>query len=124
MIEFEINVPDIKLRGDVEKLKQVFLNLLNNCIDAIYQNGKIEIKAQLQGEDMILIDVQDNGCGVPNPEKLFEPFFTSKNLGTGLGLSISQNILRQHKGDLYLLRSKPTETIFRIEYPVKQKTVK
>lgn len=118
-IEFEIAVPDIKLRGDVEKLKQVFLNLLNNSIDAIYQNGKIEINSEIFESDKIIIDIKDNGCGVPNPDKLFEPFFTTKNLGTGLGLSISQNILRQHKGDLYLLRSKPTETIFRIEFPIK-----
>lgn len=117
-IELEINIPDIKLRGDIEKLKQVFLNLLNNSIDAIYQIGKIEITALINGDNKIIIDIKDNGSGVPNPDKLFDPFFTTKNLGTGLGLSISQNILRQHKGDLYLLRSKPTETIFRIEFPL------
>lgn len=123
-ISFEFEGPEIKIRGDVEKLKQVFLNILLNAVDAIYENGKIKIVADLDSErNVLVIDVIDNGSGVPHPEKLFEPFHTTKNLGTGLGLSISQNILKNHKGDLYLLRSKPTETIFRIELPYNQTTL-
>lgn len=120
-ITFEFEGPEIKIKGDVEKLKQVFFNILLNAVDAIFENGKIKIKAELNdNQDMLIIDIIDNGSGVPYPEKLFEPFHTTKNLGTGLGLSISQNILKNHKGDLYLLRSKPTETIFRIELPYNQ----
>lgn len=120
-ISFEFNCPEIKIRGDVDKLKQVFLNILLNSIDAIYENGRIKIEAKFEEiNDKFIIDIIDNGSGVPFPEKLFEPFHTTKNLGTGLGLSISQNILRNHKGDLYLLKSKPTETIFRIELPYNQ----
>jgi signal transduction histidine kinase len=122
-IDFEFEGPEIKIRGDVEKLKQVFLNILLNAVDAIYENGKIRIVADVDADrDMLIIDVIDNGSGVPYPEKLFEPFHTTKNLGTGLGLSISQNILKNHKGSLFLLRSKPTETIFRIELPYNQTT--
>jgi signal transduction histidine kinase len=120
-ISFEYDCPEIKIRGDVDKLKQVFLNIILNSIDAIYENGKISIEVNLnETNDKFIIDIIDNGSGVTFPEKLFEPFHTTKNLGTGLGLSISQNILRNHKGDLYLLRSKPTETIFRIELPNNQ----
>jgi len=120
-IAFEFECPEIRIRGDVEKLKQVFLNILLNAVDAIYENGKIRIIAVLDSEDeKLIIDIIDNGSGVPYPDKLFEPFHTTKNLGTGLGLSISQNILKNHKGNLYLLRSKPTETIFRIELPFNQ----
>jgi len=122
-ISFESECPEIKVRGDVEKLKQVFLNILLNAVDAIYENGKIKIMAVLNADhNMLIIDVIDNGSGVPFPDKLFEPFHTTKNLGTGLGLSISQNILKNHKGALYLLRSKPTETVFRIELPYNQTT--
>lgn len=122
-IDFEFEGPEIKIRGDVEKLKQVFLNILLNAVDAIYENGKIRIVADVDADrNMLIIDVIDNGSGVPNPDKLFEPFHTTKNLGTGLGLSISQNILKNHKGDLFLLRSRPTETIFRIELPYNQTT--
>ena len=120
-ISFEYDCPEIKIRGDVDKLKQVFLNILINSIDAIYENGKIRIEAKFDEiNNKFIVDIIDNGSGVPFPEKLFEPFHTTKNLGTGLGLSISQNILRNHKGDLYLLKSKPTETIFRIELPYNQ----
>jgi C4-dicarboxylate-specific signal transduction histidine kinase len=92
-----------------------------NAVDAIYENGKIRIAANLDYErNKLIIDIIDNGSGVPYPDKLFEPFHTTKNLGTGLGLSISQNILKNHNGDLYLLRSKPTETVFRIELPYNQ----
>jgi signal transduction histidine kinase len=122
-IDFEFEGPEIKIRGDVEKLKQVFLNILLNAVDAIYENGKIRIVADVDADsNMLIIDVIDNGSGVPYPDKLFEPFHTTKNLGTGLGLSISQNILKNHKGDLFLLRSRPTETIFRIELPYNQTT--
>ncbi|MFA7361791.1 MAG: response regulator [Candidatus Kapaibacterium sp.] len=116
-IEFKTSM--VKIRGDVEKLKQVFLNLIINAIDAIYENGRIEINSFINNKDIFIIDIKDNGCGVADPNKLFEPFHTTKNLGTGLGLSISQNILRSHDGDLYLLSSKPNETIFRIELPLK-----
>lgn len=115
-INFYYETPEVKIKGDVEKLKQVFLNLIINASDAIFENGTIKIKAYIDNEKQrFYVDIIDNGSGVPNPDKLFEPFHTTKNLGTGLGLSISQNILKQHNGDLYLVSSKPTETIFRIE---------
>ncbi len=117
-ITIEFKTPSVKIRGDVEKLKQVFLNLILNAIDAIYENGRIEINSFMKSNDRFVIDITDNGSGVADPDKLFEPFHTTKNLGTGLGLPISQNILRSHDGDLYLLSSKPTETIFRIELPL------
>ena len=115
-IDFTFDSPEVKIKGDVEKLKQVFLNLIINAIDAIYENGKIMIKAHINDENKkFCVDIIDDGSGVANPEKIFEPFHSTKNLGTGLGLSISQNILRHHNGDLYLVSSKPSETIFRIE---------
>lgn len=117
-ISFTYKIPNVKIKGDLEKLKQVFLNLIINAIDAIYENGKIEINSFINSDDKFIIDIKDNGCGIADPVKLFEPFHTTKNLGTGLGLPISQNILRSHSGNLYLLSSKPTETIFRIELPL------
>jgi signal transduction histidine kinase len=117
-IIFENKIPDIKIKGDLEKLKQVFLNLILNSVDAIFEDGKITIKSEVDSKTSNLcISVIDNGCGVANSEKMFEPFYTSKNLGTGLGLSISQNIVKQHNGELKLHSSKPGETIFHILLP-------
>ncbi len=117
-IDIEFKTTKVKVRGDIEKLKQVFLNLIINAIDAIYENGRIEINSSTNRKDKFVIEIKDNGCGIADTSKLFEPFYTTKNLGTGLGLPISQNILRRHDGNLYLLSSKPNETIFRIELPL------
>lgn len=117
-IDIEFKTTKVKVRGDIEKLKQVFLNLIINAIDAIYENGRIEINSFTNRKDKFIIEIKDNGCGIADTSKLFEPFYTTKNLGTGLGLPISQNILRRHDGNLYLLSSKPNETIFRIELPL------
>jgi signal transduction histidine kinase len=117
-ITFDNQIPEIKIKGDLEKLKQVFLNLILNSVDAIFEDGKITITSDIDNEtNNLCISVIDNGCGVANSEKMFEPFYTSKNLGTGLGLSISQNIVKQHNGELKLLSSKPGETIFHILLP-------
>jgi len=117
-IDFINSVGDVRIKGDFEKLKQVFLNLILNSIDAIFEDGRIEISSVIDnGSGKIYISVADNGCGVANPDKMFDPFYTSKNLGTGLGLSISQNIIKQHNGELVLHSSKPGETVFHIILP-------
>lgn len=117
-IDFKNSIGDVRIKGDFEKLKQVFLNLILNSIDAIFEDGRIEISSVTDnGSGKIYISVTDNGCGVANPDKMFDPFYTSKNLGTGLGLSISQNIIKQHNGKLVLHSSKPGETVFHIILP-------
>ncbi len=117
-IDFKNSIGDVRIKGDFEKLKQVFLNLILNSIDAIFEDGMIEISSVTDnGSGKIYISVTDNGCGVANPDKMFDPFYTSKNLGTGLGLSISQNIIKQHNGELVLHSSKPGETVFHIILP-------
>jgi len=114
-IEFKYSSPEIMIKGDVEKIRQVFLNLILNSVDAIKGKGRIEIECQIKDDKNVIILIKDNGIGIENTEKLFEPFYTTKNLGTGLGLPISNNIIKQHKGKLYLVSSKPGETIFAIE---------
>ena len=117
-IDFKNSIGDVRIKGDFEKLKQVFLNLILNSIDAIFEDGSIEISSVTDnGSGKIYISVTDNGCGVANPDKMFDPFYTSKNLGTGLGLSISQHIIKQHNGELVLHSSKPGETVFHIILP-------
>ncbi len=117
-IDFKNSIGDVRIKGDFEKLKQVFLNLILNSIDAIFEDGRIEVSSATDnGSGKIYISVTDNGCGVANPDKMFDPFYTSKNLGTGLGLSISQNIIKQHNGEIVLHSSKPGETVFHIILP-------
>jgi len=90
--------------GDSQQLQQVFLNILNNAYDAVQeagQRGRINIRTSLRGES-IEVAVTDNGTGITNPERIFDPFYTTKQAGkgTGLGLSICYGIVRAHGGEI------------------------
>jgi signal transduction histidine kinase len=111
------NVEKINVKGDSEKLKQVFINLILNAVDAVSENGYIELYSD-KINDNFNIYIKDNGCGIQDSEKVFEPFFTTKNLGTGLGLPISQNIIEQHSGIMKVINSKEGETVFCITIPI------
>jgi signal transduction histidine kinase len=110
---------NVIINADKEKLNQVFLNMILNSFDAIPDSGEIEISSNCKDDKYVDISIRDNGTGISNPEKIFEPFYTTKNMGTGLGLSISQNIIEQHFGELKLVSTKQGETIFCISLPVK-----
>ena len=116
------NTENICLEADTDKLKQVFINLMDNSIEAVDQNGIIEISSFGDKENnSVSILVKDNGSGIEPELKIFEPFFTTKASGTGLGLSISQKIIEQHSGVFNLAASKKGETIFEIKLPIEQK---
>jgi len=89
---------------DQEQMKQVFLNMLLNAIEATPENGKITVKTRSfvkpEGEPYIQIEITDTGRGIPAEylEDIFTPFFTTKEKGSGLGLSISTQIVQDHKG--------------------------
>jgi PAS domain S-box-containing protein len=90
--------------GDAQQLQQVFLNILNNGYDAVQetgQRGKIIIRTARRGES-IEIAVTDNGTGIADPQRIFDPFYTTKQAGkgTGLGLSICYGIVRAHGGEI------------------------
>jgi signal transduction histidine kinase len=110
-IDFKNNLEKVIIKGDSEKLKQVFINLILNSVDAVSENGIIEFYSDTV-DGKINIFIKDNGCGIPDVERVFEPFFTTKNLGTGLGLPISQNIIEQHSGIMKVISSVEGETIF------------
>ncbi len=111
---------DIIVSADMEKLKQVFLNLIYNAFEAMPDKGVIEIKTE-KIRNKINIYFKDNGYGVEHPEKIFEPFYTTKESGTGIGLALSQKIIEHHDGKLELVTSKPGETIFLITLPLNKK---
>ena len=94
-----------KAFGDGEKLKQVFLNLIQNAIQAISGRGKIILESGfLKTDNMVEISVIDDGPGIPEDyrDKVFDPFFTTKDGGTGLGLSICHSIVEQHHGTIHM----------------------
>lgn len=92
--------------GDPEKLKQVWLNLLNNAKDAIPERGgEIVVNTELRTPlGIVTLRIADSGCGIPPAalKKIFDPFFTTKSVGkgTGLGLSVSFGIIKDHTGEI------------------------
>ncbi|KHF41803.1 hypothetical protein LQ50_00445 [Halalkalibacter okhensis] len=98
-LEFEYEqVPFIY--GLEKQLKQVFINLIRNSIEAIGENGKITIRILNHPDNQICIQVEDNGCGIPKEriERLGEPFYSTKEKGTGLGLMVCYKIIEHHNG--------------------------
>jgi two-component system NtrC family sensor kinase len=90
--------------GDAQQLQQVFLNILNNAYDAVQdagQRGRIIIHTS-RSDQNIEVAISDNGTGVPDTERIFDPFYTTKQAakGTGLGLSICYGIVRAHGGEI------------------------
>ncbi|MBP6396882.1 MAG: tetratricopeptide repeat protein [Saprospiraceae bacterium] len=109
------------VKCQVSKINQVFLNLLDNAIQAISNTGKIKIETTLQGAHCH-ISITDTGMGMDKEiqTKVFEPFFTTKEIGkgTGLGLAISYAIIKEHEGEISV-NSKPNEgTTFVIKLPL------
>jgi len=97
--------------GDRERLKQVWLNLLNNAADAIGQDGVIFIRTRHPSQGRIEVSVADTGTGVSSEHiaNIFDPFFTTKQVGkgTGLGLSVSFGIIKEHGGTISALSPVP-----------------
>jgi two-component system NtrC family sensor kinase len=109
------------IKSDRGQLQQVFLNIINNAMDAVNKGGEISISSWVQDEEMVGVKVRDNGCGIP-PDKLnriFEPFFTTKqrDKGTGLGLSITYGIINKLGGKVSVESEINKGTTFTIELP-------
>jgi PAS domain S-box-containing protein len=93
------------VKGDEEKIKQVFINLLNNALDAIGKDGHVSIRTSSDSKKhSLVITIADTGTGIllKHINKLFDPFFTTKGVGkgTGLGLSVTFGIIKEHGGTI------------------------
>jgi len=99
---------DFKINCDFRKLEAVFANLLTNSIQAIENEGKIELRLS-SDKDSIKLEIEDTGSGIPKSimPKIFDPLFTTKSNGTGLGLAICKTIIEQHGGTI-TVKSNPT----------------
>ena len=108
IIEVETELVDhpLLIRGDLELLKQVFLNLILNAIQAMSKGGKLRISTRKttrqDSAQWAEIRLSDTGCGIATVDlsKIFDPFYTTRNKGTGLGLTIVHNITKMHNGSI------------------------
>ncbi len=115
--------PDLpRFESDRGKLQQIFLNLVNNAFAAMSDGGTLEIRAQLQPDQGIVVTVTDDGCGIPEADmdRIFEPFFSTKKEkgGTGLGLSITYGLVQEIGGTIRVASELGRGTVFTITLPV------
>ena len=113
-VEIIVNVDPIELYCDQDALMEIFLNLTNNAIQCMPKGGKVEIcsykkKSKRHVLEYCVVEISDNGPGIPVGErdKIFEPFYTTKQTGTGLGLAIVKRRLERIKGDIRFKDNNP-----------------
>lgn len=109
---------DITVYIDPEQMEQVLINLFNNAIDAMPGEGSLTVKTETD-ESSVKIRVSDTGKGMSGEtiEKIFEPFFSTKNKGTGLGLAIVFNIIQKHNGNISVNSKEGKGTTFIMTLP-------
>ncbi|PAE43149.1 ATP-binding protein [Bacillus sp. 7884-1] len=108
------------ITGEKNQLKQVFLNVLKNAIEAMPEGGNIHIHLQKGEEGECVLTVQDEGCGIPEEllPRLGEPFYSLKEKGTGLGLMICNKIIKQHHGSITYQSKAQQGTLVEIKLPL------
>lgn len=115
-IEIKINVKDVKIFCDEEKLASVCINIILNAVQAIRdQKGVIEIRSS-EITNYVSIEIENDGPPISSEvlPKIFDPLFTTKQCGTGLGLSVAKTIIEQHNGMIIV---NPSPVVFKIIIP-------
>ena len=117
------NVPQVN--GDPGQLKQAFYNLVRNAMQAMPSGGSLTIRFTAD-DSFVMLSVSDSGCGIKreNMQKIFKPFFTTKNAGTGLGLMIVERIVREHGGSLAVDSKENAGTTFTVSLPRRVRLVR
>ena len=121
-IDFEVSIEpeDLEVSADEELIEQVLINLIKNSIHALEgrKEGRIMLKAILNKRGRVIMQVVDNGQGIIKEvlDKIFIPFFTTKQRGSGIGLSLSRQILRLHGGTISAYSEPEKETVFTLTF--------
>ncbi len=122
-VTIELNLdPDLPaIEADPAQLKDVFLNIIVNAGEAMPEGGKLTISSHSVGEEAVAVSFTDTGCGIPeeNLSRIFNPFFTTKQIGhgTGLGLAISYGIVKMHKGQVSVKSRVGEGSTFTVQLP-------
>jgi PAS domain S-box-containing protein len=123
-VQIEVDFPkeDIIIECEPNQLKQLFINVIKNSIEASQNDSTISISLVRIEQDKISITVKDNGCGISKEllEKIGEPFYSSKEKGTGLGLTVSFKIVQSHNGTINFDSEIGTGTLVNITLPMLQ----
>lgn len=126
VIHRQLGLRFMNIRGDPDLLRQLFLNLLLNALQAMPDGGELIVRGKRVEpvfgspvETRVQLEIVDTGCGIPGEilERVFDPFFTTKSEGTGLGLAISHRIVERHQGELEIDSEPDRGTVVRLRFP-------
>lgn len=118
-ISTDLHASPSTLQCDGEQLVQVFLNLLLNALQMLPEGGQIRVRTATEGEQCV-IEVTDNGPGISShdQDRVFDPFFTTREDGMGLGLTVVQQIVKLHGGDITVRNNRAGGAMFRCVFPL------
>lgn len=110
----------VLLDADGAQLRQVFLNLVLNALDVVREGGALVVRLLRSAPDSVMIEVADTGPGIPagQEERIFEPFFSTKETGTGLGLAICRRIVAAHQGSIAATNRPEGGAVFTVVLPL------
>ena len=118
-VRYEAGNQRVEIQADREQLRQVWLNLASNALDALEGRGTLVVRWSCPDPGHVMVEFEDSGSGIATRDlaQVSQPFFTTKESGTGLGLPIAQRIVERHGGTLTLHAANPRGTIVRITLP-------
>lgn len=122
LVNIDVSIGSAKpptIKGEIDAVRRLFINLINNSIEAMEENGRLEINFS-EENNYCITEIIDNGKGISNQDikKLFTPFHTTKQRGTGLGLSIVKKTLDEHNGKIEISSTKGKGTRVRVYLPI------
>lgn len=117
-VRLEVTDHQLHIEADEQLLRQALFNLLLNAIQAVPVGGRIQVVASRAAGSEAVLEVRDNGPGVPPEHRtnIFKPYFTTHQKGTGLGLAVVQQIVLAHGWEIACLANEPTGAVFRITH--------
>jgi two-component system NtrC family sensor kinase len=122
VVEKDLGAEAALVVADPHQLEQVFLNIINNAVDAVLEkgrSGKLKIRVYYEKGD-VCAQFADDGPGIKDPKRIFDPFYTTKNVGkgTGLGLSICYGIVKEHGGDITAHNASEGGAVIEVRLPM------
>jgi two-component system, sporulation sensor kinase E len=131
-LKYELEEAHVELKVDLEKIpfiemdekyiKQALLNIIQNALSAMPGGGTLTVRTFIEDEH-VLVEIKDTGNGIPDDiqDKIFEPYFTTKDFGSGLGLTLVYKIVKDHLGEIYIHSKEGIGTSFFMSFPIPQK---
>jgi two-component system, sporulation sensor kinase E len=115
--DYQVDIPHILL--DDKFIKQAILNIVKNALNAMPEGGELTVSTRCRGDE-VLLRIIDSGTGMSEEvlDKIFEPYFTTKEFGSGIGLTIVYKIIKEHRGEISVISQEGKGTTFTLSFPI------